>query len=324
MSNLDDAIWRSTLIEERIRQRTDVSLRDWLSNYEGNIDYLPLDELMISEDAWNHVQSSGVDTRMVLAHPVLLCEHPPLSAYYRGIALLSQKSVSDLVASVASWENPEKKPRVTEERSRAVSQLYNLVISSIIEGATDWTLENGYRNIIANMGITIDGSVRNLRGRIAEKSIQDRIGNWLHSAELIESYRGGRGTYQLPKEYCMRYGSEPDIEFTRGVGSERKVVATIEIKGGKDPAAALERLGAMRKSFEETPAGCTNVLISGVITPAMAKRLDEYGVTLRYLLDDLVGDTKRWAEFLNEIFHHVIRITDSPITEEQIAKPDAP
>ena len=49
---------------------------------------------------------------------------------------------------------------------------------------------------------------------------------------------------------------------------KRSLIATIEIKGGKDPAGALERLGAIQKSFEETPPGCENMLIAGVITSA--------------------------------------------------------
>ena len=111
----------------------------------------------------------------------------------------------------------------------------------------------------------------------------------------------------------MRYGSEPDIEFSQVNGGESKVVATIEIKGGKDPAGALERLGAIQKSFEETPPGCINMLIAGVITAEMKERLSELGIIKTYLMDDLVGDESSWVEFLNEVFHYTIRITDAPV-----------
>ena len=39
-----------------------------------------------------------------------------------------------------------------------MARLYNAVTSSIIEGTTNWALENGYRNILANMGIGLDGT----------------------------------------------------------------------------------------------------------------------------------------------------------------------
>ena len=307
-------------MDERIRQRTDVVLRNWLDEYDGALDYLPLDSLMISEKAWEHISSSSTEPRMVFAHPALLRENPALSAYYRGIALLSQKRVSDLATAVANWEDPDKHSRVNEERSIAVSCLYNAVISSIIEGTTDWSVENGYRNIIATMGFGLDGTMRNVVGRDAERNIKDRIGAWLVSTDLIETYDNDETTYELPNDYFMRYSSEPDIEFSRAVEGARRVIATIEIKGGKDRAGALERLGAILKSFEETPPGCTNMLIAGVITSVMEERLIQAGIVYRFLLDDLMHDSKKWSDFLNEVFHHTVRITDAPITEEQVSE----
>ena len=68
------------------------------------------------------------------------------------------------------------------------------------------------------------------------------------------------------------YKPEPDIEFQK----DGRVVATIEIKGGRDKAGGLERLGAMTKSFENTPPGCVNMLIAGVVTEEMQNRLQKY------------------------------------------------
>jgi len=102
----------------------------------------------------------------------------------------------------------------------------------------------------------------------------------------------------------MRYGSEPDIEFVRS----GRLIATIEIKGGRDPAGALERLGAMQKSFDETPPGCVNFLVAGVVTPEMQTRLDAIGNVKVFMLDDLAQDGEHWDEFTNEVFHHAIRV----------------
>ena len=73
----------------------------------------------------------------------------------------------------------------------------------------------------------------------------------------------------------LTYGSEPDILFEKN----GEYVVTIEVKGGIDPAGALERLGAVQKSFEETPVQCHNFLIAGVVTPEMKKRLNRLSVT---------------------------------------------
>ena len=310
-NRLEDARRRSAVIAERLRQRTDLQLRHLIEE-AGEFAFQPLEQLAISQQAWQHVAASGFDPKMVFAHPDLLRRNPRASEYYRGIALLPRKRVSEIAVSVDSWESGGR-ATVGEAQSLSVARLYNTVISSIIEGAADWTLENGYRNIIANMGIGLDGTVRNLIGQDAEQLVKGRIRTWLEQHQLITGQSPDGIQFELPGGYSMRFSSEPDIQFQRTVNGETSIIATIEIKGGKDPAGALERLGAVQKSFEETPPNCVNILIAGVITPEMANRLDAMGVAKRYMLDDLIRGGALWGEFLNEVFHHTVRITPSVI-----------
>ena len=269
---------------------------------------------MISEQAWGYIKTSGIDPKFVFAHPELLRAFPKVSQYYRGIALLPQKRVKDIAVDVSSWEKSARKTPIGEPQSQKVARLYNAVISSIIEGTTNWTLENGYRNIIATMGIGLDGTFRNIIGQDADELIKTRIANWLEGQELIINRSTNSKEFKLPLGYSMRYGSEPDILFRHSENDIERTVATIEIKGGKDQAGALERLGAMQKSFEATPPNCVNILIAGVITPEMDARLKGMGVEKVFRLDDLAHDGDGWVEFLNEVFHYTIRITDSTIT----------
>ena len=104
----------------------------------------------------------------------------------------------------------------------------------------------------------------------------------------------------------MYYRSEPDI-FFRKDGSAQDV-ATIEIKGGKDPAGALERLGAMQKSFDTTPTNCVNMLIAGVVTSEMRSRLDYMGMTDVFMIDDLAHDGDSWDKFVDTVFQSTICI----------------
>ncbi len=306
MTRIHDACYRSQLLSQRIRQRTDIALRELIDAYTKKLDFMLLQDLMISAKAWSHVAHSGIQAHKVFAHPDLLVCHPETSAYYRGIALLSQKRVSELACPVTSWERGMgKKVRVPGDKAKEVARLYNTVISSIIEGATGWTLENGYRNVIATMAIGLDGSMRNIIGKDAEAIVKARIRNWLESQGLVVSSNEQETTFNLVQDYTMYYKPEPDIEFQKnGIP-----IATIEIKGGRDPAGALERFGAMTKSFENTPPGCTNILIAGVITDEMRKRLQNIGVVKVFQLDDIDTDGPKWSEFLNEVFHHILRIT---------------
>ena len=142
---------------------------------------------------------------------------------------------------------------------------------------------------------------RNVIGRDAEELIKTKITDWLQERSLIVRRMNAR-EFALPADTLMVYGSEPDILFTR---ADRQL-ATIEIKGGKDRAGALERFGAMQKSFTETPPGCRNILISGVVTPEMQARLDQIAVKF-YVLDDLLNDDA-WSGFTAELFHYTLRI----------------
>ena len=314
MIELNDAQIRSALMAERIRQRTDIALRELISEYEDDLEYCPLDKLMISEQAWLHISSSGINPKFAFAHPQLLRALPAASQYYRGIALLPQKRVAKIAGSVASWESGDRKTSIGHQKSEKVAQLYNAVISSIIEDTTNWTLENGYRNIIATLGIGLDGTFRNIIGQDAEELIRTRILNWLETQQLICNRNADSTEFSLPLGYSMRYGSEPDVLFRHSENGIERTVATIEIKGGKDPAGALERLGAMQKSFEATPPNCVNILIAGVVTNEMKARLAGLGVEKVFLLDTLAHDGESWIDFLNEVFHYTVRITKETIT----------
>lgn len=309
MNSLHDAQIRSALMSVRIQERTDCILRDLIAKLEGELEYHPLEDLMISKQAWDHISRSDIDPKFVFANPVVLREYPQLSQYYRGIALLPQKWVADIAGSVTSWEDGTRKTPITESQSTCVARLYNAVICSIIEGTSKWTLNDGYRNIIANMGIGLDGTFRNIIGQDAEDLVKTRIRNWLGSRHLIIKQNDAETEFQLPDGYLMCYGSEPDILFRHELSGTIRDVATIEIKGGKDPAGALERLGAMQKSFEATPPGCINILIAGGTTAEMKSRLDQMGVNKVFLLDDLAYDGESWNDFTNEVFHYTIRIT---------------
>lgn len=323
MTRKDEVVLRSRTLAERIKQRTDIRHRKTIQRFidersrqgtdikyrepnqrdTDDLSYEKCKEFAISYGARKHVIEAGIPLHKVFATPDILHEHPEVSQYYRGIALLSQKQVQSLACNISHWENGSyrRKPDVT--RCLDVARLYNVVISAIIEGTSDWTLENGYRNILATIGISLDGFMRNKIGKDAELLIKTRISRWLIENELTNASPESL-YFELPHNTVMQYSSEPDIQITR----DGKTIVTIEIKGGKDPAGALERLGAMQKSFEETPPGCENFLVAGIVTPEMRTRLENLGNVKVYSLDELAGEGDHWENFINEVFHYSVRI----------------
>ena len=294
---------RSRLFSDLIGKRDDEAQRSVIERYSGCPDFEPIDNLMIGSGAWDRVAVMGVRPELVFAHPDILQAHPGTSLYYRGMTLLSRKRVAQAATSVTDWEKGARSAPIDHRAALKVARLYNTVISLIVEGSADWTLDDGYRNIVATMGIALDGMFRNRVGDMAEALVKNRIVAWLKGKQLICSEKSEQGRYFLARKTLMQYGSEPDIAFVRN----GRPVATIEIKGGTDPAGVLERLGAMAKSFAETPPGCVNFLIAGVVTPEMRARINGMGDVKVYLLNDLSQDGERWGDFVNEVFHHAVR-----------------
>lgn len=307
MPDIEKLTYRSLLLSNLIKNRTDEVQRSIIERFTSPLEFNPLHTLMISPTAWARTQEINADPKLVFAHPVILQEHPMTSLYYRGMSLLSQKSVlQHSSVNVAGWEKGVQTRKVPRSRCERVARLYNAIISCIIEGSSDWSLDNGYRNILATMGISLDGMFRNKIGEIAEALVKERIVNWLDARSMILASEpdDGPGLFRVSDNVEMHYGSEPDIAFHR----EGNLIATIEIKGGTDPAGALERLGAMTKSFAETPPGCVNFLVAGVITPEMRTRLNDIGVVKVYQLSSLAQDGTDWDDFTQEVFHHAVRI----------------
>ena len=262
---LDEARKRALIISSRVRSRIDEAIRDKILAFPGALQWEP-EQYGIDRTAWQYVKEIGVKHRLVFAHPDLLRAHPDASLYYRGIATLSLKRVQQIAGSVGTWEKNPGRARVTAERAVRVACLYNSIISSIILDSTDWTLDNGHRNVLATIGITEDGSMRNIIGQEAERTVKERIVRWLESQHhLICEADETRTTWQLGTDGDLRmiFSSEPDIFFEKRTGRNWETVATIEVKGGTDPAGALERLGAVKKSFDQTPARAKNFLIVG-------------------------------------------------------------
>ena len=302
----EEAIDRAVTIARRLAQGDDLRIRERIESFGGEADYSNLESLAIQSDAWDRVRQAGVEPRLVFAHPAVLEAMPDASIHYRGIALLPLKRVTEIVGSVEQWERRPARARVGREKALRVARLYNAVISSIILDYTEWTAEDGYRNVLATIGITADGVIRNLIGQRGEQEIRRRMIAWIREHDLLAKDDPGDDSAEwgLRQGVLMRFGTEPDIGFERN----GRLVALIEIKAGKDPAGALERLGAVKKTFDEAPAGCRNFLVAGVVTPTMRERLEEMRMERDYDMDRLLLNEDRWAECMNDIFHHALRI----------------
>lgn len=314
MDAYDAALERAVWIAQQMQKSPDRAVMRKITTMSyGHSDYVDsLKSLGIHVDAWEYIAKQSVDPKLVFAHPSILMEYPQASLHYRGMAALPYKRVKHVASAVNDWEREDYAGQPNKAACERVAVLYNTTISTIILNSDGWTEENGYRNILATVGTTKDGVWRNMVGSKGEKGVKKQVVKWLKAETRIpletikegQEYILGSGT----KTVRMRFSSEPDISFERKVDDSWVVVSTIEIKSGTDPAGALERLGAVQKSFVETPVQSQNFLVLGVETKEMSKRLKELNVKSFDIHAILDGGGKEY--FINEVFHHALRLTD--------------
>jgi hypothetical protein len=307
---------KSLIIVTALQLRRDTKAIQAIEAFVEKVSWKPLSNLMISQLAWDHVKRRKLEPKFVFCHPRILQDSPFTSLYYRGLSALSIKAMNSYCGGVESLESG--KAKLGGEKALKMARIYNAFTCSVIENSQEWTLENGRRSIIATLGISLDGTVRNKIGTIAEQRIRALIVEWLVGNKLVVSpklpdekildYEKIPRLLQLKKGITMEFRSEPDVSFRK----EKELLAVIEIKGGIDPAGALERYGAGTKSFQnavkESPH-CKNFYLGAVFTPELERRINaDRLVEKTFNIIDIVAEPAKRDEFFDEVFNHTLRL----------------
>jgi hypothetical protein len=155
-------------------------------------------------------------------------------------------------------------------------------------------------------------------GAIAEERIRTLVFSWLQNKNLIKTYEESNTLDELPRicklenNIIMRFSSEPDISFSRLTDTSEELLAVIEIKGGIDPAGALERYGAATKSFQHSlkeNQRCKNFFLSAVYTQELKNRIQEDRLVEKfYDIIDILEKPEIRNDFFRELFHYSLRI----------------
>ena len=297
--------------------------------YENLYDWDERENWGVGADAFAYIKRHQ-DLRLiqVFCHPKLLREYPILLAYYRNIAALSQKAVRYLTnIDIKKYEEDRENHHLfTEVQAHALARLFNTHISLIIDSSIESLSKDELQGLLlTSTGAQIDGSWRNKIGEEAEKIVQrllvkETIERNLLSAFIpipgvavvpyentqldeqlghIEQYRG----ILLTNRTSILFSSEPDISLLNKQGSS---VGVIEVKGGTDPAGALERYGAAKKSFEESRrnnAGVKTILIASCITFEVQTRIRQDPTISSYFnLTEILSDAAIADQFMQRVF----------------------
>ena len=327
---------RSTFFYRKLKQYNTLGFPAMVANLypvEQLYDWSDRAQWQIGEDAFIYVASHPVlHLIQVFCHPRLLREHPRLLAYYRNIAVLSQKGVGYLAGvDVKKYETDvENKYALDSAQAVALASVFNEHISLIVDSSIQsMTNDELHGILLTSTGAQIDGSWRNAIGEEAEKVVQrllvkearernvlaaliSRAGltveqydptNAQTQVSQIERYRG----FLLTNGTSMLFSSDPDVSLLNAQGT---TVCAIEVKGGADPAGALERYGAAKKSFEEarrvTP-GVTTILVASCITAEVRVRIaSDPTISSYYNLTEMLTErSPANARFMREVYNLV-------------------
>jgi hypothetical protein len=324
---------RSTFFYRKIKEYNVLSFPSTIANLFPNQDLYNWDERAnwgIGEDAFAYISRHGqLKPIEVFCHPRLLREYPTLLAYYRHIAVLPQKSINYLVGlDVKKYEAKRDNTLVLPTQDIfTLARLFNQHISSIIDSSiASFKSEELYALLLASTGSQIDGSWRNAIGEEAEKVVQrllvkeavkrDLLAAFVprndtkmdrYDRERFEEQLSDSGKYRgilLNNQTSILFSSEPDITL---VGKNGLPWGVIEVKGDTDPAGALERYGAAKKSFANTrkdaPEAKT-ILIASCITKEAKERIDNDKKTIDkfFNLTEVIKDKEHYDEFVNLVF----------------------
>lgn len=323
---------RSTFFYRKLKEYqvlTFASTIESLFPMENLYNWTEREDWGIGEDAFSYIQDHpDLKLIQVFCHPKLLREYPGLLAYYRNIAALSQKSVNYLTGiAVKKYEaSTNHQIMLTDTQAITLARLFNqhitLIIDSSLQSFTDQELQG---LLLTSTGAQIDGSWRNAIGEEAEKVvrsllIKEAVERNLLSAliprsgrevelfvpEKLEELLGNIAMYSgimLSNQTSMLFSSEPDISL---IGKSGNTLGVIEIKGGTDPAGALERYRAAKKSFEETlrenPAAKT-ILLASCITEEVRERIKQDATVSEYFnLTEVIALAETYDRFVNQVF----------------------
>lgn len=279
----------------------------------------------ISDDAWDVILNSTINPLLIFAHPKLLKTHPRFLRYYRSVSMIPIKGFKTITQYSSPERAEENGGSIPDNKLLNVVTTINRICSFVLEMSDNISEDQIKHMMSATAGTHIDGSWRNKIGYEGERVVRSILIRSLHENKELSAFIDKNGTSTLisdstPTSYLLEnikhiksanltnnntifFSSEPDIEL---LDTNGRTLGAIEVKAGLDPAGALERLGAMFKSFDHILAkepNAINILVASCITEEVATRLSEANsVSITYILTDLIKNRNNAADrFTNRI-----------------------
>jgi hypothetical protein len=259
------------------------------------------DQLGVTLIARQTADRLGFVPSEVFAHPEVLAASPELVEYYRLLACLPNKGLSQI------------KSKTEASSKMGTCKLLNRILSSLLGTTAKASKESLLHTIFAEAGTEWQGTWVNSIGLKAAKAVEQLLANYAAEKELLDVSATAAlvekaNAIALKSGTVLRFGPEPDVECRNRTG---ELICVIEIKGSADKAGAQTRLGETKKSFTkaklENPR-CHTIFLPSVLTPAVQRQLrTERDIDQVFNLMDILNNEKKRVEFLTELFKYRLR-----------------
>ena len=292
----------------------------------GQLDWGNKNNWGISNNAWEIIKKNNILPVLIFAHPKVLKLNPTYLKYYRSVAMIPQKGLKSIshISNIEAIEDGRVDAnKLTNDTINKLIVSINEVVSLVIELSSGLNESKIQGMMYATAGTNIEGSWRNQIGAEGERVIRTLILKELFIQNEITSimYKNGNireiaeckidaivneidliKTINLINGYSIFFSSEPDVTM---YNSEGGIVGIIEIKSGLDTAGALERLGAMFKSFENTLAeypDAITILVASCITDEVESRLGATTVVRqKFVTTKITANETEKRKFVNRL-----------------------
>lgn len=288
------------------------------------------DEFGISASILNSIEANGLSVGQWYCHPNMLALNPRYLIYFRCIAALSQKGLKALsgVSAVENLENgmsqcePEQALKLAIAINENLNAIYTVQIpepeklKALMYATAGTTIDGSWRNKIGSEGERVVRTLflkelleRSELEKVISRSGEEHVAAGL-SADWLDDHTAGLSSCLTSNGCVIQFGSEPDIKL---VDANGRTVGGVEIKAGIDPAGALERLGAMMKSFENIRAESSEaetILVASCITDEVQDRLASMKNVRTYVMTDVIQNRRSKRTHLMNVMRASLGLTE--------------
>jgi hypothetical protein len=196
----------------------------------------------------------GLRGELAFAVPSLLELKPNLLAYYRLLLGFSQKEFYGKL-KLGRFSSMEMKGKLNKQ---CIPELPDLCIA-LNQRAAEMLSEIDSDKVTANLlhelslltlGAQLRGGSNNTIGQAAIRLVFDLIQDIVKSSIVSANQTDLSLKNAAGRVVLVRFGSDPDITIVEQVGSSKKKLVAIEIKGGQDISNIWNRLGEAEKSHQ--------------------------------------------------------------------------